>query len=172
MPHTIAQNRLTYRGRKFSPHQILSEIRRRRYADQCAHRHAPACGQQQRNPAAHGRPDQDLRAFRQRRNHTCRILGPTPDRAILKTPFGCAVAGIIKAQKRLPARGTPGREEFRLTPRHVAIEATQKHHARAAPSHAPPGQMHAIAAIKPPGFFLHGRGNPRAAREANNAPMP
>ena len=82
------------------------------------------------------------------------------------------MAGIIKAQKRLPTRGTPSREEFRLAPLHVAIEAAQKHHARAAPGDASPGQMHTITAIKPPGFFLHARGNPRAARDANSAPMP
>ena len=82
------------------------------------------------------------------------------------------MAGIIKAQKRLPARAAPGREECCLAARHVAIEAAQKHHTGAAPANAPPSQMHTIAAIKPPGFFLHARGNPRAAREANNAPIP
>ena len=85
MSRRVASSRL--------PHQRLGEIDRRREQHETretalfAFRREPP-GQKQRDPAAHGAADDDLRPLRRTFEDALALLQPVADAALLETPLG------------------------------------------------------------------------------------
>jgi len=58
---------------------------RGRDADEAGHALRHTLGEDQGDPAAHGRADQDLRALGQPRHRLRRVVGPVADRVVLES---------------------------------------------------------------------------------------
>ena len=114
----------------------------------------------QRDPAAHARPDEDLRPRGQPRRprparraprSRCRRRGSRRDEI--------AVAGVVEAQVRLPARPRPGLEEAAPW-------------SRSCPSGSRPGRRRPDPAPRCGGRRCAGRRRDRASRAASSFPSP
>jgi hypothetical protein len=93
--------------------------------------------EQQRDPAAHGGADQNLRANGEGLEHGARFLEPARHGAVLEAAAGFAVTGIVEAHDGaagfLRVRG----ECLGLGASHVGLEAAKPHEAgRGALTHA------------------------------------
>ena len=100
-------------------HQRLDARRLRRLLDH----QAPQ--RQQRQIAAHARPDNDQRPVRHTLEHPLRLREPPPDRAVLERAARLPMAGIIEADQTLAASGCPVGERLRLGRDHLRLEAAQ-----------------------------------------------
>jgi len=119
------------RRRHLRPHQVLGEVGRRGDADEAGDPVRPGQGDEQHDPAAHAGADEDLRPGGEAVERGQRIVRPASDRAVAKDAARPAVAGIIEAQRRLPALAAPGLQGHALGPAHVGGEAGQEDDARA-----------------------------------------
>jgi hypothetical protein len=111
------------------PHQLLRKIHRRRDQHHAGHRRcglfAQFAHQQQRQPAAHRRPDQHLRAFGEGPVHRYAFLEPAADGAVGEVAARFAMAGIVEAQAGAAIGLRPGVERRGLGAFHVGLEAAQ-----------------------------------------------
>src|SRR5262249_14152785 len=81
--------------------------------------------QQQGDPAAHRRPDHNLRTAAKPLEYGKTLLKPAPDGSVAKFAAGFAVTGIVEPHQCAAVRGGPRIERERLGTTHVRIEATQ-----------------------------------------------
>ena len=118
-------------GREFLPHQLFGEIDRRRDQHQAGDRARAAARrfelarQQQRQPAAHRRADQHLRALGEALEHRGAVLQPAADGAVGEVAAGFAVAGIIEPDAGAAVFAGPVVERHRLGALHVGLEAAE-----------------------------------------------
>jgi hypothetical protein len=117
---------------KALPHQFFREIDRRGDQNQSGYRcrrcrgALPQCAdEEQRQPAAHGRSDQDLRAAAAGLEHRERVFEPTADRSIGEGAARFPVAGIIETRASPAGLGRPMRQRFGLGALHVGLVTGQ-----------------------------------------------
>jgi len=152
-PHARLLKLAPHLGRKALPHQHLGEIDRRRDQHQARHgggrlarcHAAPELPrQQQRDPAAHGRTDHDLRTPAERFEHRDALFKPAADGAVREGAAGLAVTGIIEPDAFAAVLRRPPRQGFRLGSLHVGLETAEpKHAGRCAvrPPHGDPSRL-------------------------------
>ena len=109
------------------PEQILGEIGGGGDADERMDSLGSGQRRQQHDPAAHARPDQDLRAFGQFVDDGDRILDPAADRADGEVTARRPVAKIIEAHKGAAAPPAVFLEKERLGAGHVRPKSAQEH---------------------------------------------
>jgi carboxylate-amine ligase len=92
---------------------------------------AQALAQEERQPAAHGGADQDLRAAGEGGEHRVGFLQPARDGAVLELSLGAAVTGIVEADAGVAGGFRPAIERLRLAAGHVGAKAAEPEEAGA-----------------------------------------
>ena len=83
----------------------LDEVRRHREAEHRGDPVRPHERQEERDPAAPRRADQDHGPSRRRIEQVERIVPPATDRAVGNASLGGAVTGVVEAERRMAVRG-------------------------------------------------------------------
>ena len=134
-PDALGLDLLAHFGGHVRPHQRFGEIDRRGDQDEAGQPLACFFGThctrgEQRNPAPHRRADDDLRAGRLGADQGKALGKPARNDAILETPAGFAMAGIIEAQAGATLAGRESIQSLRLGGLHVGLEAAEPDNAR------------------------------------------
>ena len=156
------RDRVARRIGQAGPDQRLGHVERRRQQDKPAY--APGgigvggeqpAQQQQGEPAAHARADDDAAPAGEGGEGLHRLGEPARDRAVGEVPGGFAMAGIVEAQAWPAAAGGMGGNGFGLGAAHVGFEAAQPEKSaralglRRRPIRAP-GNPRAFGAVESP----------------------
>ncbi len=158
---TFGQHRGPLRRGHFRPHRILGEVRRRGDPDQTGDPVRPAGGEQERDPAAHAGPDEDLRTLGQPVQRVGRVARPVADRPVLEPAGGLAVAGIVELEAGAPPRPRPGLDEGRLGSGAVGAKPPEEHDAGPVTGRAVIGKTAAVRQAEERGAHALSGNKPR-----------
>ena len=116
--------------RQLAPHQRLGHVEGRRDQHQAcelmtAARLREMPRQQERNPAAHGRADDDAGSLAHQLPHRDRLFEPIADGGVKQIAAGEPVAGIVEAHHGEALLRRPLRHGGRLGARHVGEKARE-----------------------------------------------